>query len=768
MDVPVVSCLNLKLKCGFSESTPMNQHHHAPLTAAPLAMRKFLLLSFVCLFPRIARSQTCRVTTLDTLPDVVAPCCEATAEGSCAGGFPITCPLPCASAVVSFWDVCGSMARILPDDYYDGFLVSGVEAIVESCRQVHTLSMLGEAAGCAEDVGGLDERIQLISEECCSQGGRNVCVNGSPESCDSACALAFVPYFVQCIESAEGPSFVAEGDLSAYDDLSTQCEDFMPANETAMLLTMVGALDMDPLCTIDTGSILTQHEAKAGEPACLTDASGVCEILIASGSLTCKTDFCPLCAQPHTCDHTCGIPCGDSAEPAEACETDLSPLCRTLVDAGGVTCRKDFCANCEQAHTCDATCGFPCPQPNGGHRRLQLISRINRLGHSDVCDWDQVNDRMDAVDEACCTDGSCGENAFPDACSYDCGKLFVPFLHDCGELISSLVNHDNETVTNLQRFEERCLLLDPKTMVMAIHTSVCLTCGDGEVVEPEECDDGMGRNSDEPGARCRTNCMLAACGDGVVDPGEDCDEGPLNSDEPNARCRTDCRLAACGDGVVDEGEDCDGGPLNSDEAGAECSASCTRLCPALAPLDGATIGYSSGLVFPTTATYACDGSGGPPSDGDAVRECQRDGSWAGLSPSTCRLTFGPSIGTERVDIGDRGYAAKCSAWDGQSCLQPQLYIPGGDSSGHEGWWNVNYASQPMSSCNYFCNKALGLGAAVSCGGCADQGGAGRRIYEEGYSSGISMTLHLPNGDVHTKGSDPDSTSNMQVTCNWRG
>eukprot|EP01050_Picozoa_sp_SAG11_P012170 SAG11_NODE_1337_length_5172_cov_2.438399_1_plen_274_part_00 len=253
-------------------------------------LRRILLL-LACL--PSATSQSCRITMLDTLPEIVTPCCEA---GDCAAGFPITCPLVCASAVVGFWDVCDSMVQVFPDDYFPGFLISGVEAMVESCRQVDTLNMLGEAAGCAGDVGGLHERIQLIGEECCTQGGRNVCVNGSPESCDSACALAFYPYFVECIESAQGPSFVASGDLSAYDDLSTECEDFMPPDETAALLPMAGAIDIDPLCTIDTDSILTQHKAKAGEPACLTDASGVCDILIASGSVTCKTDLCPLCS----------------------------------------------------------------------------------------------------------------------------------------------------------------------------------------------------------------------------------------------------------------------------------------------------------------------------------------------------------------------------------------------------------------------------------------------------------------------------------------
>ena len=102
------------------------------------------LLSLAALRLQSVQSQTCLVPTLESLPDVVASCCEAMPDGSCAEGFPLTCPLTCASAVASFWDVCGSMVRVLPDDYYDGFSISGVESIVESCRQVAMLSQRGE------------------------------------------------------------------------------------------------------------------------------------------------------------------------------------------------------------------------------------------------------------------------------------------------------------------------------------------------------------------------------------------------------------------------------------------------------------------------------------------------------------------------------------------------------------------------------------------------------------------------------------------------
>ena len=47
-------------------------------------------------------------------------------------------------------------------------------------------------------------------------------------------------------------------------------------------------------------------------------------------------------------------------------------------------------------------------------------------------------------------------------------------------------------------------------------------CGDSVVNGDEECDDGNDVDSDA----CRTNCQIAACGDGVVQVGiEDCDDG---------------------------------------------------------------------------------------------------------------------------------------------------------------------------------------------------------------------------------------------------
>ncbi len=90
------------------------------------------------------------------------------------------------------------------------------------------------------------------------------------------------------------------------------------------------------------------------------------------------------------------------------------------------------------------------------------------------------------------------------------------------------------------------------------------TCGNGEVEDGEECDDGG-----ESGA-CDIDCTLAECGDAVVNmaAGEACDDG---NDIDDDECSNSCSLASCGDGVLNDGEQCDDG--NDDDTDA-CPSSC--------------------------------------------------------------------------------------------------------------------------------------------------------------------------------------------------
>jgi len=128
---------------------------------------------------------------------------------------------------------------------------------------------------------------------------------------------------------------------------------------------------------------------------------------------------------------------------------------------------------------------------------------------------------------------------------------------------------------------------DEPDTTAAADTSPAGFCGDGEVQDGEECDDGAANSDTAPDA-CRTDCTEARCGDGVADTGEVCDgadvrgttcvaldAGAFSAGVP--ACATDCSAldtspcvpigAVCGDGVRDPGEECDG----FDFGGATCA-----------------------------------------------------------------------------------------------------------------------------------------------------------------------------------------------------
>ena len=95
-------------------------------------------------------------------------------------------------------------------------------------------------------------------------------------------------------------------------------------------------------------------------------------------------------------------------------------------------------------------------------------------------------------------------------------------------------------------------------------------CGDGELDEGEECDDGNNVDGDGCAADCTIEPPVPFCGDGNVDSGEECDDG--NTDDGDG-CAADCTLEPfCGDGVLDLGEQCDdGNTIDGDGCSSECT-----------------------------------------------------------------------------------------------------------------------------------------------------------------------------------------------------
>ena len=137
--------------------------------------------------------------------------------------------------------------------------------------------------------------------------------------------------------------------------------------------------------------------------------------------------------------------------------------------------------------------------------------------------------------------------------------------------------------------------LERKTLVpLPVTVTSTAGCGDGEVVAPEQCDDG----NDADGDGCSQSCRVetgwacegapsqceAVCGDGlVITDQEGCDDG---NDAAEDGCGADCSVetgwsceggepsmceAVCGDGYVRGEEQCDDG---NQADGDGCSAAC--------------------------------------------------------------------------------------------------------------------------------------------------------------------------------------------------
>jgi cysteine-rich repeat protein len=98
-------------------------------------------------------------------------------------------------------------------------------------------------------------------------------------------------------------------------------------------------------------------------------------------------------------------------------------------------------------------------------------------------------------------------------------------------------------------------------------------CGDGEIQDPEECDDAGAS------AMCDDDCTLVECGDGVANPqaGEACDDAG-----ESATCDDDCTAVQCGDMTLNlaAGESCDdGNRMPGDGCDGDCGAEGTCMGP---------------------------------------------------------------------------------------------------------------------------------------------------------------------------------------------
>jgi hypothetical protein len=242
------------------------------------------------------------------------------------------------------------------------------------------------------------------------------------------------------------------------------------------------------------------------------------------------------------------------------------------------TCKSDYCEICEEAHSCDLTCGLPCAGGDTGgdirgHRLLRVLAEMGGWystlpEFNPACSLESVVARVREVDAVCCAagDGAC-DDGIPASCPYRCGRVWTAFYAECKDILSKF----SDNVDHFARFSDTCLDVDPVSMTLALYDAECTICGDGDKSTSEECDDGTA-NSNSPNAGCRTNCMLPACGDGVVDDGEGCDIVRIDgSDEylNDEICCPDCQLptSVCEPNASARGQaPCDDTPIPSARA----------------------------------------------------------------------------------------------------------------------------------------------------------------------------------------------------------
>jgi cysteine-rich repeat protein len=142
------------------------------------------------------------------------------------------------------------------------------------------------------------------------------------------------------------------------------------------------------------------------------------------------------------------------------------------------------------------------------------------------------------------------------------GDLVTPPIGD-GYLDPSVTSELNDTLEEFNSVgPEDC---EPEEPV----------CGDGELDDGEECDDG--NNTDGDG--CSATCTIEEppppepfCGDGELDEGEECDDGNnTDGDGCSEECDIEGPEPVCGNGIVEPGEQCDDG--NTDD-----NDSCNNAC----------------------------------------------------------------------------------------------------------------------------------------------------------------------------------------------
>ncbi|MBU1219944.1 DUF4215 domain-containing protein [Myxococcota bacterium] len=433
--------------------------------------------------------------------------------------------------------------------------------------------------------------------------------------------------------------------------------------------------------------------------------------------------------QPDTCRYNCKNPaCGDGV---------LDVLSSTGPTGGAEEC-DDPAGNADDPDKCRLNCSLPsCGDgiidvtsgtgPNGGSEECDDGEGVNQTARNacrtncqlPYCGDGIVDDGPDFGEE--CDTGALG---LDDGCDDNCQIVAGWSCDEVTEISPSICNPGcgNGIVSGIELTAGRCddgdqidgdgcsstCMQEPGWVCTSNppgSTSVCLPiCGDGIIVQGEQCDQGSGNQANGDG--CSANCQeepgwdctgtpstcSPVCGDGVILGGEQCDQGSANV-TPNDGCNASCQIesgwicngapstctAICGDGQIVATEQCDQGGGNNtplDGCNALCLVETGWTCNGTPSVCSPTCG--DGLIL---GTEQCDqGSGNvAPNDG-CNGSCQEETGWDCVgAPSNCTpichdgLIRGTESNVNRCDIGVGNTPAciECVVQNGWQCTNDE-------------------------------------------------------------------------------------------------
>ena len=119
---------------------------------------------------------------------------------------------------------------------------------------------------------------------------------------------------------------------------------------------------------------------------------------------------------------------------------------------------------------------------------------LTNLYFSPACPWDTIDNAIYSVSSACCTERTpCNpaNQGVPSECTFDCNRVFAPFMTNCRDTIRALLNDGDanagaptqqSTMNKLDHYTQICSQFSVASMASAIYGARC-------VIRSEDCMD---------------------------------------------------------------------------------------------------------------------------------------------------------------------------------------------------------------------------------------------------------------------------------------